>query len=236
MSPLDERRELVATACRVVVARGLADGLLGHISLRLDEHSILVRCRGPQERGLAASTAADVQVVPMSGTVDGEYRAPNELPIHTAILRARPDVGAVVHVHPEATVALDLAGHEIRPIVGALDIPGAHLAAAGVPVYPRSVLINSAQLADEMLAALGEKSALILRGHGTVVCGATVEEAVLRAIAVDRIARISLRILAAGGTLRPIPAADLAQLPDLGAGLNQAASWRHELDRLAGSA
>ena len=51
-------RQLIADACRVVAARGLSDGFLGHISMRVDHERLLVRCRGPQERGLAWTTAA----------------------------------------------------------------------------------------------------------------------------------------------------------------------------------
>ena len=57
-------------------------------------------------------------------------------------LAGHPDVDAVVHAHPPAVVAADLAGLRIRPVVGAFDIPGAKLAAGGVPVYPRGVLIS----------------------------------------------------------------------------------------------
>ena len=79
------------------------------------------------------------------GELDDGYAVPNELPLHTEVLRARPDVEAVVHAHPADTVAADLAGLALRPIVGAFDIPGAHLAAGGVPVYPRAVLLRTAR-------------------------------------------------------------------------------------------
>lgn len=230
-------RLLVARACRVLVARGLVDGLLGHVSLRVDAHRLLVRCRGPQERGLAASGPEDVRLVTLdgdegaSGELDGGYRPPHELPLHTEVMRARPDVRSVVHAHPEAVVALDLAGQAVRPVIGALDIPGARLAAGGVPVYPRSVLVGDAGRGRAVAASMGERPFVILRGHGLTSAAASVEQAVLQAVSVDRIARISLAVLAAGGRLDDLPADDLDALPDLGGALNASAAWPHELAR-----
>jgi ribulose-5-phosphate 4-epimerase/fuculose-1-phosphate aldolase len=231
LSPL---REHVATACRVLAGRGLASGILGHISVRVGDNRLLVRCRGPQERGLGFTTAADIQLVDLDGDVtpaDG-YAAPNELPLHTEVLRSRPDVTAVVHAHPPQVVAADLAGIRIRPIVGAFDIPGTRLAAGGIPVYQRSVLIRTRQLADEMVEAMGSRPVVLLRGHGLTSTGASVAQAVLHAISVDSLAGLSLAILAAGGTLADIPEADMAELPDLGDTFNQATAWRHEVARL----
>ncbi|GAA4994921.1 class II aldolase/adducin family protein [Yinghuangia aomiensis] len=238
MSPTPEQRELVAQACRVLAARGLADGILGHISLRIDADTLLVRCRGPRERGLAFTTAADIHWVDLDGApaapdelADG-HTVPNELPLHTELLRRHPDVDAVVHAHPPTVVAADLAGLLVRPILGSFDIPGAHLAAGGVPVYPRSVLVRSRALAAEVSEAMAGRPVVILRGHGLTSAADTVERAVLQAISVDTISRISLQVASAGGTLVDIAEEDWADLPDLGGSFNVATSWRHELARL----
>ncbi|PXY36188.1 class II aldolase/adducin family protein [Prauserella flavalba] len=232
-------RTLLADACRVLAARGLADGILGHVSLRVDVGRMLVRCRGPEERGLAFTTDADIRLVDLSGEpgaageLDGGYSPPNELPLHAEVLRRRSDVDAVVHAHPPAVVAADLAGIAIRPIVGAFDIPGTRLAAGGVPVYLRGVLVRDRRLAGEMVAAMGERPVVVLRGHGLTSAAASVEQAVLQSVGVDRLATLSLRVVGAGGTLTDLPAADLAELPDLGAAFNTATAWRHELARAA---
>jgi ribulose-5-phosphate 4-epimerase/fuculose-1-phosphate aldolase len=237
MTDLTESRQLIADACRVLAARGLAEGYLGHISLRVDADRLLVRCRGPQERGLAWTTADDVHLVTLdgepgdAGELDG-WTPPNELPLHTEVLRAHPDVQAVVHAHPPAVVAADLAGLGIRPIIGAFDMPGTKLAAGGVPVYPRGVLVRNRRLAAEMVQAMGDRPVVLLRGHGLTSSGDSVPEAVLRAISVDQIARLSLTIASAGGQLRDLPAEDMAELPDLGGAFNHATAWRHELARL----
>jgi ribulose-5-phosphate 4-epimerase/fuculose-1-phosphate aldolase len=237
MSDLDDLRTLIADACRVLAFRGLADGYLGHVSLRVDADRLLVRCRGPQERGLAWTTPDDVHLVTFdgepgaAGELDG-WSPPNELPLHTEVLRSHPDVQAVVHAHPPAVVAADLAGLGIRPIVGAFDMPGAKLAAGGVPVYPRGVLVRDRRLAAEMVQAMGDRPVVVLRGHGLTSSGSSVPEAVLRAVSVDQIARLSLTIASAGGEVRELPPEDMAELPDLGGAFNLGTAWRHELARL----
>lgn len=234
---LDRVRAEIADGCRVLAARRLAPGILGHISVRVDETRMLIRCRGPEERGLAHTTAADVRLVDLEGNpgAPGElddYTVPFELPLHARVLVARPDVSCVVHAHPQDVVAADLAGLPILPIVGAFDIPGAVLAHGGVPVYPRSVLVHTAALGDEVASAIGDRPVVVMRGHGLTATGTSVPEAVLRAASVTTIAALSLCIVNAGGTLSPIPPADLAELPDLGSSLNLGAAWRHELSLL----
>jgi 3,4-dihydroxyphthalate decarboxylase len=100
------------------------------------------------------------------------------------------------------------------------------LALAGLPVYPRSVLIRNRALAMEMLAHMGDRPACLLRGHGVTVTGATVEEAVVRTIALETLAKVTLQLAQLGTTAPIIPANDLAELPDLGAGFNNDAQWR----------
>ena len=69
----------------------------------------------------------------------------------------------------------------------------------------------------------------LLRGHGLTSAATGVEQAVLQALSVDRLARLALRIASAGGRLVDLPAADMAELPDLGSGFTVATAWRHEL-------
>jgi ribulose-5-phosphate 4-epimerase/fuculose-1-phosphate aldolase len=234
---LDDHRALVALGCRVAAARGLVDGMLGHLSLRVDDDRLLVRCRSDADTGVAFTAPSDIRLIRFDGTagaageLDG-YRVPNELPIHVETMLADPQHRAVAHLHPPAVVAADLAGVTIRPIYGAYDIPGAWLARDGVPVYPRAVLIRSSGLGKEMAAAMGDRPVVILRGHGITSAATTVPQAVLQAISLDALARMSLRVLSAGGTLHDIDDADWDELPDLGPAFTADAAWRHEVARL----
>jgi ribulose-5-phosphate 4-epimerase/fuculose-1-phosphate aldolase len=230
----------VAAACRVLAATGLVEHVLGHISVRTGPDRLLVRCRGPQESGLAYTTARDVHEVPLDGTPDvAPWSVPNELPIHRVVLRRRSEVTAVVHAHPPAVVTHSLLDRPLVPLYGAYDMPGAALAAGGIPVWPRAALIRTDALAGEMADALGDRPVVVLRGHGLVSVASgppetAVATAVLQAVAVDRLARTALDVLRAGGTPAPIAAEDLAELPDLGAGFTVATMWRHLLRRTGG--
>ncbi|HZC53268.1 MAG TPA: class II aldolase/adducin family protein, partial [Mycobacterium sp.] len=221
MTRLDEQRALVAQGCRVAAARGLVDGILGHLSLWIDDERLLIRCRSDTDTGVAFTRASDIRLSTFDGTagasgeLDG-YRVPNELPIHIQTLLANAECRAVAHLHPPAVVAADLAGISIRPIYGAFDIPGARLAREGVPVYERAVLIRNSALGKEMVAAMRGRPVVICRGHGITSAAATVEQAVLQAISVDALARMSLRVRSAGGTLTDIDHSDWDDLPDLG--------------------
>jgi len=235
---LDRQRALVAQGCRVAAARGLVDGILGHLSLRVDDEHLLVRCRSDTDTGVAFTRPSDIRLIGFDGSagapgeLDG-YRVPNELPIHVETMRSDPEHAAVAHLHPPAVVAADLAGITIRPIYGAYDIPGAWLARGGVPVYERAVLIRNSRLGKEMVAAMNGRPVVICRGHGITSAAATVQQAVLQAISLDALARMSLRVRAGGGTLRAVDDADWDDLPDLGPAFTAEAAWRHEVARLA---
>ena len=234
---IDEQRALVAQACRVAAARGLVDGILGHLSLRVDDNRLLLRCRSDTDAGVAFTRPSDIRLIGFDGSagapgeLDG-YRVPNELPIHVETMLANSQHRAVAHLHPPAIVAADLAGITIRPIYGAYDIPGAWLARRSVPVYERAVLIRNTKLGKEMVAAMRDAPVVICRGHGITSAAATVEQSVLQAISLDALARMSLQIRAAGGKLRDIDDADWEELPDLGLGFTTDAAWRHEVARL----
>ena len=210
--------------------------MLGHVSVRLDEDTVLVRARGPQECGVLFTVPDDIVACSLDSgkpLADTDWTLPNELPIHLACYRDDTSIGAVVHAHPPAVVAVDLAGVALVPLVGAYNIPAAHLATDGIGVFPRAVLIDTDDLAAEMRVAMADRPVCVLRGHGITATGATLEQAVARALAVDSLARMTTRVAALGGTPRAIVADDLAQLPDLGTGFNDTMVWRHHERRLA---
>jgi 3,4-dihydroxyphthalate decarboxylase len=241
-SELAELRREVALACRVLAYAGLVADVLGHVSVRAGDDALLVRCRGPAESGLLFSTPDDVHLVPLDGpaapaagkpALSGGYAAPSELPIHAETLRSRPEVVSVVHAHPPAIVLADLAGLTLRPVVGAYNIPALRMARDGIPVYPRAVLIRRADLAAEMLAAMGPAPVCVLRGHGLTATGASIKQAVIRALNAEALAQAILGAAQAGGYPPDLPDADVAELPDLGGTLNEESVWRYHVTRLA---
>ena len=230
-----ELHRRVAIACRILAHAGLAEDVLGHVSIRIDAQTILIRARGPDENGLLFSVPDDVIACSLdsgAALAMDVHAPPNELPIHLACYRSDPDVGAVVHAHPPSVIAADLAGIPLVPMVGAYNIPAARLAADGIAVYPRSVLINTDELGEEMASAMDGRPVCVLRGHGVTVTGTTLEQAVARSLAVDALARMACRVASLAADVEPIPSDDLAQLPDLGSAFNDQLIWRHHEMRL----
>jgi ribulose-5-phosphate 4-epimerase/fuculose-1-phosphate aldolase len=129
-------------------------------------------------------------------------------------------------------VTVDLAGLSLRPVVGAYNIPAMRLAYDGIPVCPRSVLISRAELAVEMLAAMGSAPVCVLRGHGVTTTGVSIAQAVTRALNLESLARVILGAAQAGGNPANVSEADIAELPDLGGTLNEEYVWRYHVTRL----
>lgn len=227
-------RRTVALACRILAHRGLAEDVLGHVSVRVGEGQMMVRCRGPEDRGLLFTTEQDIRLVDLDGhgELDGGFAVPNELPIHAEVLRARPEVSAVVHAHPPSVLIAGLADVALRPVFGAYNIPALRMALDGVPVYPRGVLIRRPDLAREMVEAMGDSPVCVLRGHGVTTVGDSVEQAVVRALNLDVLARVSVELARLGGDVKDLPAADVGELPDLGSAFNDLSVWRHHVGRL----
>lgn len=235
-----ELRDTIATACRILAFRGLLDGVLGHVSARVGPEELVLRTRGVDDRGLALSRVWDVTRVHFDGSVldtGSPNRPPNELPLHVELMRARPDIGAVVHAHPQSAVLCSLAGVPLRPVFGAFNIPAMRLALDEIPVFPKAGLINTRDIAREMVSYMGEASVCLLYGHGITVVGPTVEAATVLAINFEVLLSISLELARLGAHPRSMGDDDLKHLPDLGSGFNDKLTWQAyvaELETVAG--
>jgi 3,4-dihydroxyphthalate decarboxylase len=235
VDPYRDGRAEVARACRVLAVEGLVTDILGHVSLRVSEELLLVRARGPADRGLLLSTSDDAVLVDLDGKPAedlGEHVLPQELPIHLAVLRRRPDMAAVVHAHPQDVVACSVGALALEPIFGAFNIPAMRMAERGIPVYPFYGLVRDRRRGEEMADALGESPAVVLLGHGLTTTGPSLAAAAVTALNVTRLAPVTLAVAAAGRRAPLVPAADRAELPDLGSQFNDQAVWRAYLAKL----
>ena len=224
-----ELRETLARACRILAWKGLVEGVLGHVSARVGRDEILVRCRGPHEAGLARTTADDIRRISFDGQfIDSAngYSPPNELPLHTELLRERPHLGAVVHAHPRSALLCGLADLEPRAVFGAYNIPAMRLAGAGIPVFRRPVLVTRRELALEMIAAMGDADVCLMRGHGITVAADSVERATVLAVNVHVLVDITVQLAMLGARPPQVDDRDLAELPDLGSAFNDMLAWQ----------
>ena len=205
----NEMREKVAQACRVLGALDLTPSTYGHVSARLPgSDRILVRARGPAETGVRYTTAADVIEVDLDGARVGAakdgYAPPLEIFIHTELYRARPEVNAVVHTHPASAVLLTVCDKPLQPIYGAFEPFSLRYALAGVPTYPRSILIRRPELGRELAACMGSSEVCLMHGHGITTAANSVEEATLAAIHLESLTSMTCQAITLGGA-RPLP-------------------------------
>lgn len=182
----------IACAVRLLTAEGLMD-MNGHVSVRpAGADHVLINSRGA---GRLAVCARDIVTVDLSGRpLGGEGDPPVEIPMHTRIYVARPDVRCVAHLHPEYATAFTIAG---RPLVPVFQL-GAVFPVEGLPVYDDPDLIKTDQDGDAVARALRSGRAVLLRGHGAVVVGEDVETCFTTSIWLEENAKHLFRAAALG--------------------------------------
>jgi len=119
-----------------------------------------------------------------------------ELALHLATYRVRPDVSAVVHLHPQLTVLLDSLGESIRLITTDHAFYLGRI--ARTPFHPP----NTTELAEAAADAVADgTNCVVLAHHGCSVLGADLDMAYRRALNLEEAARLTYRALALTGGL-----------------------------------
>jgi len=198
----------LALAGKVLAANGQSDFTRGHISVRLPGKKPLFLMK-PHSVGLDEITPANILTIDLDGNVvAGKARRHSEVFIHSEIYKARADVGCVVHTHPPYAIALSGSGRPVK----ALSQAGA-LFRGDAGVYDDTIaLIRSPELGAGVARALGSGRAVLLKNHGVVVAGASIEETVIGAIMLETAAMIQLTAEAAGEIAPEFPEDDIATL------------------------
>jgi L-fuculose-phosphate aldolase len=166
---------------------GHMDTIYGHVSARIaDTEQVWMK---PHTLGLEEVRPHDVITIDLDGNrLTGELPRHAEFPIHTEIYRQRSDVQCVVHTHPPYATAFSAVDTPLRPVN--------HEGAFFAPTLPRFVqttdLIVTQTLGQAVARALGGHNALLLKNHGIVVAGSSVEEACIIAILLEKAAHMQL--------------------------------------------
>ena len=190
----------LVVANHILVNEGVLDGF-GHISVRHDknpDHFLIARSMAP---GLV--TADDIVVCDLDGNVhDAQGRKTYvERFIHSEIYRARPDVKAVIHSHSPAVIPFGVTGARLRPICHMSGFLGAQ-----VPVFEirhaagesTDLLIRNQALGQALAQDLGQSAVALMRGHGNVVVGFSIQQVVFRAIYTEGNARLQSEAMRMG--------------------------------------
>lgn len=191
--------DLVA-AYHILAAQGVVDGY-GHVSARHDkspDRFLISRSLAPQLVTQADIVELDMNAIPVTENAPKLYL---ERFIHSEIYKVRPDVKAVVHHHSPDVVPFSISSVPLRPVY--------HMAAfvgEGVPVFEirdvvgmSDMLVRTPEIGRALAKTLADKPALLMRGHGAVVVGDSLMQAVGRSIYLQMNARLQAQAIALGG-------------------------------------
>src|SRR5271163_2256589 len=194
--------EDIVIGSRVLAEFGVLDGF-GHVSARSPtnpNHFLLSRSLAP-----ALVTADDIMEFDLDGNaVDTRGRSLFlERFIHSEIYRARPDVMSVVHTHSPGVIPFGVSQVPLHPM-----FHNAAFLAAGAPVWDirrdfgdTDMLVRDPSRGKSLAQMLGDKSVVLMRGHGDVAVGPSVKMAVFRAYYTDVDARLQSQAIALGGDI-----------------------------------
>jgi ribulose-5-phosphate 4-epimerase/fuculose-1-phosphate aldolase len=196
----------LARAHRILNLEGHNDMSLGHLSLRDPKGRGLWLKRG--NLGLEEVTEDDFILLDFDGDVlEGDGIRHLEWPIHAEILASRPDVNVVAHTHPFHATVLSATDVEIGPYSN----EGVWFERGVAHFKLTSDLVNTPELGRELADALGPSHAVLLKNHGATFVGASVKEATLAGVFLERAARLQLALCSAGVDYEHSEAAEIAQ-------------------------
>jgi ribulose-5-phosphate 4-epimerase/fuculose-1-phosphate aldolase len=185
---LAELREKVIDCAMEAFRRGVVYGTAGNFSVR-DPETDLVAI-SPTGIPYGQMTPADVVIVTLEGEVrDGHRKPSSETPMHTMIMRHRPDIRAIVHTHSHYCTVVST----FKPCLPPILTETALVLGTGTPDISLSVI----EVMDS------ETRAVIMKNHGLICFGRTFEEALIHAMIAEEAARVYIDALAANGGREP---------------------------------
>lgn len=184
MSENDPRAAIVET-CRRLEAEGLVAAASGNVSVRLlvseGAARFAITPSGVRYRELQPE---QITLIDCRGsTVSGRERPSSETPTHLAVYEARADAGAIIHTHSIHASALAVTGEAIPVIIDEQVV--ALSGRVSVAAYAAS---GTKELARNVVAALEDRRAVLLRNHGALGVGADLEEALDVVMFLERLA------------------------------------------------
>jgi ribulose-5-phosphate 4-epimerase/fuculose-1-phosphate aldolase len=209
--PIDDleahARDALAAAHRIAAHDGLAEGTWNHFSFMLDSSRMLIT---PADRHWALIDAESL--VLSSGDDDARGRGLQFLigyRSHQPRHDVRPDARCVLHAHPPYVTALSLLDEPELVVASQMSVGFA----GRIAYNDRYDLLGGAEGQGERIAnALGDKDVLLLRGHGAVVIGDTIESAYLDLYTLELACRSQVLAMSTGYPLRPLGAIEVAEL------------------------
>ena len=175
-------------------------GLAGQITCRADKAGTYFTQRlglGFDEISAQNLLVVDEDLNVLEGT--GMANPANRF--HSWLYRARPDVNCIIHTHPMHIAALSML--EVPLVISHMDLCPLYDEVAFLSKWPGVPVGN--EEGEIISAAIGDKKAILLTHHGQLIAGASIEEACVLAILIERAAKMQLLAMAAG---------DIKELPE----------------------
>jgi L-fuculose-phosphate aldolase len=141
----------------------------GHCSARRDANSFYINS-GASVRGTL--TVEDIVAVDLDGRpIDGgNVKPPLEFPIHAEVYRARPEINAVFHTHPQWSTYLTMCGVEQKVVYAQASLLG------DMPVMDSPMSVNTREMGETMVAIMRDNPVVLLKAHGVVAAGESILE------------------------------------------------------------
>lgn len=183
-------RELLADICTRLYERNLTVSAGGNMSIRLNDNEILIT---PSGRNKGMLVGGDMVKMTMDGNVVGNGKPSIENRFHLALYNKNPDTNAVVHCHPLYCTALAVKGEKIK----------SDLTPEGILLLGEVPMIDYfTPGSQELVKAVEEHSdsmAMLMKRHGALTQGKTLEEAYDRMEELEFQAHLQLTIRHARG-------------------------------------
>lgn len=203
-----ELKERVAKAAHLFWEKELTPGQdSGDVSLRDPQTNLVYICPRPNETlkipNWGVITANDIVVIDIDGNLQESngILATVEAPMHLFIYKARPDVYAIVHSHAEWSSVFAVTGKNI-PLV----LAEQSLFLGGEIICAEYGKVGSKEIAENIVKALGkDKQCALMRNHGAVSVGATMEDAFLNSDFLEKGAKTTLFGALLGGLIAVDP-------------------------------
>jgi L-fuculose-phosphate aldolase len=196
-----KERAAVLNAAKAIYLDGLVVATSGNVSARClsaDGHDLMAVTA--TSVGYEEMTLDDIVVVDFDGEpILGEAVPSTESLMHASIYAARRDVNAVAHTHSVYASTLAVAGIAIPALIDEMVIHVGDSVQMADYAFP-----GTEDLATQVVEALGERNAVLLRNHGMVGVGHTMTEALHVCQLVERMAHIQVAANAIGGAA-PLP-------------------------------
>jgi len=169
-------REQIAATCRKLESSGLNRGTSGNVSCRENDHFLITPTGVPVED----ITPSKIVAVGFDGKVIGIGKPSSEWHFHCDILKARPEIHAVVHTHSPHATALACLREDIPPFHYMIAMAGGD----SVRCAPYA-LFGTEQLSAQAVAALADRKACLLANHGMITLGRDLDEALAIAVEIE---------------------------------------------------